>query len=125
MLLEHLNAALHSYQQALELTPADYHDQRGLTEHQLGVIYHRAGDTAEALRHYQRAIQHIEAQGDLFEAGRARSNIAILLAGDGRISDALHYARAALDNYEQAGPGAAAGADRARRLIAELEHRNG
>ena len=50
-----------------------------------------------------------------------RYNIALLLAGDGRASDALHCARAALDNYQQAGPGSADGADRARQLIADLD----
>jgi len=54
-------------------------------------------------------------------AGQTRHNIALLLAGDGRISDALQYARAALDNYRQAGPGAAYDATDAERLITTLE----
>lgn len=55
VLLEHLNAALRSYQQSLELTPADDHQARGAREHQLGIVYSRAGDTSQALRHYQRS----------------------------------------------------------------------
>jgi tetratricopeptide (TPR) repeat protein len=125
VLLEHLKAALDSYQQALDLTPVDDHETRGVTENQLGAIYAKAGDTRQALRHYQQAIKHDEARGDIYGAGQARYNIAVLLAGDGRTSDSLHYARAALDNYQQAGPGAADRADRARRLIADLEQRNG
>ncbi len=124
MLLEHLNAALHGYHQALDLTPADDHDQRGITEHQLGNIYSRAGDTRQALRHYQQAIQHEEAQGDIYRAGQTRYNIALLLANDGRISDALLYARAALDNFRQAGPGAATEATEAEQLVASLQQRS-
>ena len=121
VLLEHLNAALGHYQQALDLIPADDHENRATIENQLGIIYHRAGDTGQALRHYQQAIQHDEARGDIYGAGQTRYNIALLLAGAGRVSDALLYARAALDNYQQAGPGAAADAAQAEQLIADLE----
>jgi hypothetical protein len=55
--------------------------------------------------------------------GEIRHNVAVLLESDGRADDALHYARAALDNYQQAGPGAAADAESERRYIAELEQR--
>jgi tetratricopeptide (TPR) repeat protein len=121
VLLEHLNTSLLHYQQALNLFPADDHEHRATTEHQLGNIYSRAGDTGQAMRHYQQAIQHREARGDIFGAGETRYNITILLVNAGRTSDALHYARAALDNYQQAGPGAASRADSARQLIADLE----
>ena len=124
VLLEHLNAALRSYQQSLDLTPADDHRTRGITENQLGNVFSRTRDTGQALRHYQRAIQHQEAYGDIYGAGQVRNNIAMLLADDGRIGDALHYARAALDNYQQAGPGAADSADLARQFIADLEQRS-
>jgi tetratricopeptide (TPR) repeat protein len=123
VLLEHLNAALRHYWQALDLFSADDHQHRGITEYQLGSVYLRAGDTGQALRHYQQAIQHEEARGNIFGAGRARYNIALVLNEDGRTSDALHYARAALDNYQQVGPGAASNANRARQLIAHLEQR--
>jgi tetratricopeptide (TPR) repeat protein len=123
VLLEHLNTALRHYLQARELDHPDDHESRAIDEHQLGSIYHRAGDTDQALRHYQQAIQHNEARGDIYKAGETRYNIAGLLAEDGRISDALLYAHAALGNYQQAGPGATAEADRALQLIAELEQR--
>lgn len=55
VLLEHLNAALRSYQQSLELTPADDHQARGAREHQLGIVCSRAGDTSGALRRCQRS----------------------------------------------------------------------
>jgi tetratricopeptide (TPR) repeat protein len=119
--LEHLNAALRSYQQAVDMTPADDHEIRAVIEHQLGLIYRRAGDTRQALRHYQRSIQHEEARGNIYGAGQTRYSIALLLARGGRTGDALAYARAALDNFEQAGPGAAADTADAERLIARLD----
>ncbi len=80
-----------------------------------------SGYTGQALRHYQRSIQHEEARGNIFEAGETRYNVALLLRDDGRISEALHYARAALDNYRHAGPGAAPHAVEAEQLIAQLK----
>jgi tetratricopeptide (TPR) repeat protein len=124
VLLEHLNAALGSYQQALGRTSADDHRTRATIEGQLGNIYHRAGDTGQALRHYQQSLQHHEAHGNIHGAGQARYNTALLLGDADRVSDALLYARAALGNFQQAGPGAADYADRARQLISELEQRN-
>jgi tetratricopeptide (TPR) repeat protein len=121
VLLEHLTTALRSYLQALDLTPADDHEMRAMTENQLGNVYLRVGDTGQALRHYQQSLKHEEARGDIYGAGGIRWNIALLLARGGRISDALQYARAALTNFEQAGPGAATAAGRVRQLIVELE----
>ena len=114
------SSPLMTYQQALDLTPAGDHEQRGIIESQLGLVYYRAGDTREALRHYQQAIQQEEARGDIYGAGRARYNIALLHAEVGRIGDAILYARAALDNYQQAGPGAATDVAEAEQLIAGL-----
>jgi tetratricopeptide (TPR) repeat protein len=124
VLLEYLNAALSSYQQSLDLIPADDHEERAIIENQLGIIYRLAGDTGQALRHYQQSIQHKEARGDIYGAGLSRYNIALALNDDGRTGDALHYARAALDNFQKAGPGAASDADDARKLIARLEPRS-
>jgi len=120
VLLRHLNAALRSYQQSLDLTAADDHQARANTENQLGNIYSQAGDTGQALRHYQRSVQHEEARRNIYGAGQTRYNIALLLAGDGRISDALYYARAALDNFRQVGQGAASEVVNAEQLITDL-----
>ena len=117
----HLSAALRSYQQSLDLTPADDHQARGTDETQLGKIYEWAGDTSQALRHYHQAIQHHEVRGDIYSAGRTRYDIAVLLAKDARIRDALLYAQAALSNYRQVGPGATSDAADTEQLIAELE----
>jgi tetratricopeptide (TPR) repeat protein len=124
VLLEHLNEALRHYRQALDLTPVGDHQKRAITENQFGLIYRRSGDTSQALRHYQQALHHEEARGNTFGAGQTRYNIALLLDDAGRTSDALLYARAALDNFQQAGPGAASDANDARQLVADLEQRN-
>ncbi|HTS98956.1 MAG TPA: tetratricopeptide repeat protein [Streptosporangiaceae bacterium] len=119
--LEHLNAALHSYKQALDLVPADDRQDLAGIHHQLGTIYRLAGDTRQALYHYQQSIQHEEARGNAYGAGQTRYNIALLLGGDHRPGDALHYARAALHDFERLGPGAAQDAADARGIIADLE----
>jgi tetratricopeptide (TPR) repeat protein len=124
LLLEHLNAAIRSYQQALDLIPPDDYETRAITEHQLGIAYSQSGEFGQALRHYQQAIQHEEARGNIFGAGQTRYNIALLLEDDGRIGDGLLYARAALANFQQAGPGAASDAQAAEQLIGRLELRN-
>jgi tetratricopeptide (TPR) repeat protein len=124
VLLKHWSAALHSYQQALDLTPADDHELLGSIGNQLGIIYRRARDTRQALRHYQQSIQHKEARGDICGAGQTRYNIALLLDDDGRTSDALLYARAALANFQQAGPGATTDTAKAEWLITRLQQRS-
>jgi tetratricopeptide (TPR) repeat protein len=121
VLLDHLNTALNGYRQALDLTPATDHQTRAATENQLGVIYRRAGDTRQALRHYQQSIQHEEARDNIYGAGQTRYNIALLLYRANRIAEALLYARAAVDNYLQAGAGAADRVTKAEQLIAYLE----
>jgi tetratricopeptide (TPR) repeat protein len=78
----------------------------------------------QALQHYQQSIKHKEARGDIYAAGQTRYNIALLLERYSQIGDALLYARAALDNFQRVGPGAASGAEGSRQLIAFLEQRN-
>jgi hypothetical protein len=62
---------------------------------QLGNIYDQAGDTGQALSHYQITIRYRERQDDRYRAGRTRYNAAIALASAGRRADDLLYARAA------------------------------
>jgi len=121
VLVEHINDALRDYHQCLRLAPEDDHETRGKAEHQLGTAYARVGQTDEALLHYQRSIRHKEARGEIYAAGGTRYNIATVLAIVSRFDDALHYARAALANFRQVGPGAAANAAETEGLIAELE----
>ena len=70
VLLAHLNTALDRLQQALALFPADDAEDLAAVHNQLGIIYGEAGDTRQALRHYQQSIAHKEARGDTYGAGR-------------------------------------------------------
>jgi tetratricopeptide (TPR) repeat protein len=121
VLLGHLDDALRGYSSALELLPADDHESRQTVENQLGIVYGEVGDIGNALPHFQRAIQHCEAAGELYAAGQTRHNVAILLADADRAGEALHYARAALDNYQRVGPSAASAAAQAEQFIARLQ----
>jgi tetratricopeptide (TPR) repeat protein len=124
VLLKHLNESLRGYLESLELVPPDDHRSRGATENEIGSIYRSMGDTGKALPHYQRSIHHNETRGDLYNAGVTRYNVALLLENERRISEALTYARAALDNFRHAGPDTADMAAKSRQLIAELEQRD-
>ncbi len=59
--------------------------------------------------------------GDVFRAGTRRQNVALLLARQGRFSDALLYARAALTNFESFGDHAADRITQAQELIAQIK----
>ena len=124
VLLEHLNAALDGYRQALALFPADDAEDLAITHNQLGNVFSEAGNTRQALNHYQQSIKYKEARGDIYAAGTTRYNIAALLEGDGRPGDALHYARAALHDFQRVGPGAAQDTADTQALITGLEQRN-
>ena len=122
MLLAHLNTALHRLQQALALLPPDDVEALAAVHGQIGNVYRQAGDTRQALRHYQQSIAHDEARGNTYGAGQTRFNIALLLEDADRRADALLYARAALSDYEKVGPGATQDATDAGDLITRLEH---
>ena len=81
----------------------------------------RPGTPAKPCTTTSNPSQYDEARGDIYGAGLTRYNIALLLQDAGRPGDALHYARAALHDYERTGPGAAQKAADARDLIARLE----
>lgn len=121
-LVAHLNTAHIGYQRALDLLPADHHRYRAVMHHHLGNI-RSLGDMPQALHHLQQGIQHMEAYGNTHGAGLIRYNIAWLLNRDGRSGDALHYARAALDNYRDVGPSATTEAQQAQALISDLEQK--
>ena len=107
VLLAHLNTALAGYQRALAMASRRRPEDLAARTTSSASSTAQAGDTRQALRHYQQSIAHEEARGDTYGAGQTRYNIALLLAGDGRRADALLYARAALSDFEKVGPGAA------------------
>jgi hypothetical protein len=120
-LLKHLNTAVDYYQQALALLPPDAVDDLAVTHNQLGVIYKEAGDLESALYHYNQDIHYDELAGNQYGAGQTRFNIAILLAQNRRLSDALLYARAALRNYESYEGRAKEKEDKTKYMISEIE----
>ena len=120
-LLGYVNDAAAAYQQALRLLPADAVDDLSSAHHHLGSLYGDIGDISRALGHYQNAIRYQERQDNRYGAGQTRFNAAVDLLNAGRRHDAMLYARAALRDYEEAGPGASTKAGEARRLIARLE----
>jgi tetratricopeptide (TPR) repeat protein len=117
----HLTDAANAYQQALGLFPPNAIGDLAVTHNQLGVIYHNAGDTDSALRHYQQAIQYYEQRDDRYHAGQSRYNAALTLADAGRNRDAVLYAQAALRDFEAVGPGATADAEQVRQFITQLQ----
>lgn len=121
VLLEHLNAAADTYQQALDLLPADANPNLAAFHHQLGSIYTDAGQFDTALTHYQQSIRLKEVAGNRYSAGQTRQNVAVLFARTGRTSDALLYARAALSDYAPYGAGATAAIEQVQQLIALLD----
>jgi tetratricopeptide (TPR) repeat protein len=125
VLLEHLNAALHAYQQALAMLPPDEVDTRATFHNQLGIIYGEAGQTEQAVAHYRESIRYKEQAGNLYGAAETRFNVALAYADAGRFADALLFARAALANFEQFGPAAAADIEDARGLVAKYEQQAG
>ena len=120
-LLKHFNAAVEYYQQGLALLPPDAVDGLAVTHNQLGSIYGDVGDMERAIDHYNKSIQYKEMAGDIYAAGTTRFNIAIDLTNNGRLSNALLYARAALRNFESYGGRTKDMEDRAKGLIGEIE----
>jgi len=106
-LLKHLNTAADYYQQALALLPPDAVDDLAVTHNQLGVIYKNAGDLERALYHYNESVRYKEIAGNIYAAGTTRFNVALALAQNGRLSDALLYARppCAISSRMEAGRG--------------------
>lgn len=120
-LLKHLNTAVDYYQQTLALLPPDAVHDLAVTHAQFGSIYNAAGVLDKALDHKQQAGSYFEKENDLYDAGRIRFEIAIMFAQNGRLSDALLYARAALRNFESYGGRAMDWEDRTKGLITDIE----
>ena len=125
LLQEHLDTALRLYHQALDTVPANQIKDHAIIHRDLGDIYSLVGDTRPALHHYHKSIRYDETLGNVYDAGFTRYLIADFLCNEGRTDDALHYARAALDNFQRVGVSAANAAKLARQLITRLEDKSG
>ena len=120
-LLAHLNAAIKWYNLALENDPPDMPGDLAVDHNQLGNTYSDAGDLERALKHYNQSIHFAETDASFYEAGRYRYNVALALANNGRLSNALLYARAALRNFESYEGRAKDHEDRTKGLIEWIE----
>jgi tetratricopeptide (TPR) repeat protein len=117
----HLAEAWRLYEQALDMMPATAVIQRGNINNQLGLIYDHVGDIDRALHNYRQGIQYHDKAGDIIGAGRCRHNVAIALAGGGRLTDARVYAEAALANFQTFGDRAANEIQMVEGLIAKID----
>ncbi len=84
-----------------------------------GVVAAAAGDGETARRHIEDAVDLFEQSGAPFEIGRARLELARVLAALGRIDAADKEARAALSSFQKIG--AVCEAERAEAFLRELK----
>jgi len=117
VLLEHLNFALQSYQEALQLDPADAPDELSIDHDALAIIYAAAGDFEQAFSHWHESIRYSEAAGNLRRAALSRKKFAQGLLQAGRHADAMDYARAALQGFSVLGPAAENELEDVKKLI--------
>ncbi|MHB8117270.1 MAG: CHAT domain-containing protein [Methanothrix sp.] len=118
----HLEAAREFYQQAIAVLPPNASDDLSTAHNSLGNVNRYAGMFDEALRHFLEAIRYRDESGDLYWAAAFRYNAALTLADAGRLSDALEYARSALERFEACGPAGAKKAQEIQNLVEELEN---
>lgn len=117
------NLTIETYQEALNLAPPDAVDKLAVSYVHLGEIFEEIGDIENALLEYQKSVQYDELQKNSYGAGQTQNKVSIMLANNGRHSDALLYARAALRNFETYGGRAKDMEDRTKGLIGEIEKR--
>jgi tetratricopeptide (TPR) repeat protein len=120
-LLRHINQALKSYHEALDLLPENAVDDLAVVHNALGAIYGHAGDIDRAMTHCRESIRLQETQGNLYGAAQTRFNVAIALRSSGRLADARDYARAALENFKTYGDAAADEIQKTKELLARIE----
>jgi tetratricopeptide (TPR) repeat protein len=116
----HLDRAEQLFRQVLNMLPANAVTDLATTHVALGNIRGSAGDINGALDHYHRNIYYCELDGDIFNAGGTRYNVAVTLVSAGRFADARVYAEAALANY-LAIANAADHVKKAKQLIADID----
>ncbi|MER5832915.1 CHAT domain-containing protein [Streptomyces sp. NPDC002130] len=118
-----LAAAQDYYSDALARFPDDdgYAHLTASLHHQLAGVYQRIGVTDEAARHFRQAVRDHERAGDSFRAAQSRMDFAnFLVHRDGRVEDALLYARQALHDLRLLGEPRREEAAEAQRLVEEL-----
>jgi len=121
VLLEYVNTAAAGYHKALELLLENAVNDLAVMHNQLDNIYGDAGDMDRSLRHHREAIRYDEAGQNFYAAGQHRYNVAVTLIRQGGLADARDYVAAALRNFEQFGPAAAAEIEETQRLLGQIE----
>jgi len=102
------------------MTPPDAVADMAVVHNQLGNIYFGAGDLDRALHHFNESIRLEEAAGDPYGAATTRYNVAVTLAGAGRLDDARQYAEAAVRGFQTYGAGAAQDVQKTLDLISDI-----
>jgi len=120
-ILPYLNNAIKWYNMALDVTPPDMPESLAVDHGVLGNIYSDVNDSDKCLYHWNESIRLYEMTGNLFWAGGIRFNVANWFADNGRLSNALLYARAALRNFESYEGRAKDLEDETKGLIAKIE----
>jgi tetratricopeptide (TPR) repeat protein len=121
VLQRHLHDALGYCHQALEMTPPDAIVQLAVGHDQLGSIYGEAGQLDRALPQFRESIRYQELAGNLYDAARARNNVALVLLNARRFADARDYAHAALRNFQTYGASAQQDIQKTLDLIARID----
>jgi tetratricopeptide (TPR) repeat protein len=119
----YLYRAIKRYREASDLLPSDAVDELAIVYNQLGLLYRLAKDSSRALSNFRQSIHLWEQSGDIFRAAQTRFNMAIVFLEEGRQSDALEYAEAALRGYQSFGERAAENIEEARRFIAKIHNK--
>ncbi len=120
ILLGHLHLGIKLYHDVLDLLPSDAIDELAIAHNQLGMLYRLAKESDRALFHLRRSIHLWERSGDEYRAAQTRFNAAVVFLDEGRQSDALEYAEAALRGYQGFGERAAEKIEETRRFIAKI-----
>jgi tetratricopeptide (TPR) repeat protein len=124
-LTKHLKAASNHYLRALSLLPDTALQSIGGVHCMLGTVLSCRGLSERGLHHLRKAVQVLDGSGYLFDAGKARMNLAAALLDTKRLADARSYAEAALVNFRQIGDGAADEAEAVTKLLFEIEEARG
>jgi tetratricopeptide (TPR) repeat protein len=103
----YLQAALGAYFRVLDLTPSDDLAGLGMIHRELGNLGLRGtrglramGLIDSAVSHYQMATDCFDRAGDRQSAGITRHNMALMLAEEGRLAEALKWAETALLDFQ-------------------------
>jgi tetratricopeptide (TPR) repeat protein len=103
---EWLKMSLALYNATLDLFPEDAAGDRAIVHNQLGLINYHASRIETSFDHFRQAIRYAEATGNHHHAGSARLSMAAQFEYEGHLTEARHYAEAALLDFQRVPNGA-------------------